>query len=76
MHETEANAPLYFDADDSVASVHINGEVLSGEGSSVHETGGALRLSRSMQDMLRVSLMNPSVLGTDVDTDTIRRVKS
>ncbi|WFD24081.1 hypothetical protein MEQU1_002778 [Malassezia equina] len=76
MHGAEANAPLYFDVDDSVASVHMNGEVLSGEDSTIHETGGVLRLSRSMQDMLRVSLMNPSLLGTDVDTDTIRRVKS
>jgi len=62
----ESLATTHLDPEESIASVHVDGEVFGGEGSSIHEPG-LLRLSRSMQDMLRVSLQNPAVLG-DIDS--------
>jgi len=68
--EPVTTTPL--EPDESVASVHVDGEVLGGEGSSVHEHGAGLRLSRSIQDMLRASLLDPAVLGGNVDGDLLQ----
>ncbi|WFD27974.1 hypothetical protein MNAN1_002982 [Malassezia nana] len=65
-----AQAPVMEESDDWVSSVHVHGEVLSSEESSIHEPRYMLRLSRSMQDMLQLSLTNPAVLGADLDEAT------
>lgn len=65
-----AQAPVFEDSDDLVSSVHVHGEVLSSEDSSIHESRHMLRLSRSMQDMLQLSLTNPAVLAADLDEVT------